>query len=194
MKTLEQLFLNELADMYDAEHRITKALPKLARAATCAELRSALLTHLKETEEQTSRLEQVFKLVGQKPKAKKCEATVGLLTEGADLAAENKGSPTINAAIISAAQKVEHYEIASYGCLYQWAMLLGQEKAAELLEESLDEEKQADRILTELAEAKNLEALDEFNDEAAPAKGRKGLQARSTRARRTVEPAMVMEE
>lgn len=194
MKTLRQLFLSELADMYDAEHRITKALPKLAKAATCTELRAALLTHLKETEEQVKRLEEVFKLVGTKPKAKKCEATVGLLKEGASIASENKGSPAINAALISAAQKVEHYEIASYGCLYQWAMVLGHEQAAELLEETLDEEKQADRILTELAEAKNLEALDAEGEFAAPANGRKGLQSRKRGARRDEDQVLVAEE
>src|ERR1700730_1146420 len=118
MKTLRNLFLDELSDMYDAEHRIVKALPKLAKAATCSHLREALLTHLEETKGHVEKLERVFASFGEKAKGKKCDATVGLLKEGDEIASENKGSPTINAALISAGQKVEHYEIASYGCLH----------------------------------------------------------------------------
>src|ERR1700683_3851815 len=101
MKTLKELFLAELADMYDAEHRITKALPKLVKAATNEELKQALQSHLEETEGHVTKLEQVFAAFGEKPKAKKCDATVGLLEEGDEIASENKGSITINAAIIS---------------------------------------------------------------------------------------------
>jgi len=108
MKTLKDLFLSELADMYDAEHRIIKALPTLAKAATCTHLREAFLSHLKETEGHVKKLEQVFQSFDQKAKGKTCEATVGLLKEGDEIAAEFKGSPAINAALISAAQKVEH--------------------------------------------------------------------------------------
>ncbi len=160
MKTLKELFMAELADMYDAEHRIVKALPKMAKAVTCPELKKAILTHLKETEGHVSKLEQVFQSFNLKAKGKTCEATVGLLEEGDEIAADFKGSPAINAALISAAQKVEHYEIASYGCLHEWAGLLGNKKAAGLLQAILDEEKAANGKLTDLARGgKNEEAL-----------------------------------
>jgi len=165
MKTLKELFLSELADMYDAEHRITKALPKLVKAATNEELKNALQAHLEETEGHVTKLEQVFAAFGEKPKAKKCEATVGLLKEGDEIASENKNSPTINAAIISAGQKVEHYEIASYGCLKEWASLLNNQEAVELIQEILEQEKHADQKLGELATNCNQEAL---GDEEEP--------------------------
>jgi ferritin-like metal-binding protein YciE len=167
MKTLRELFLAELADMYDAEHRITKALPKLVKAATNEELKQALQSHLEETEGHVTKLEQVFAAFGEKPKAKKCEATVGLLEEGDEIASENKGSVTINAAIISAGQKVEHYEIASYGCLREWASLLNNPEAVELIQEILDQEKHADQKLGELASNCNQEALGEEEMESS---------------------------
>ena len=151
MKTLEDLFLDELADMYDAEQRLVRALPKMAKAATSPALQAAIRSHLKETEGHVAKLEKVFRAFGKKPKGKKCEATVGLLEEGDEIAADFKGSPAINAALISAAQKVEHYEIASYGCLHEWAGVLGNETAAGHLLAILDEEKAANEFLTELA-------------------------------------------
>ena len=160
MKTLKDLFLAELSDMYDAEHRIIKALPKLAKAATCKKLKQAFLSHLKETKGQVTKLEKVFKAFGKKAKGKTCEAAIGLLKEGDEIADDNKGEPTINAALISAAQKVEHYEIASYGCLHEWAKLLENQMAADFLEQILDEEKDANEKLIELAHAScNNEAL-----------------------------------
>ena len=160
MANLKDLFLDELKDMYDAEHRIIKALPKLAKAATCPDLKEAFLAHLEETKGQVIKLEKVFKAFGEKPKAKTCKATVGLLKEGDEIASDNKGEPTINAALISAGQKVEHYEIASYGCLHEWAKLLQNETAANLIEEILEQEKAADKKLGGLANEKNREALD----------------------------------
>ncbi len=157
---LKDLFLDELADMYDAEHRIIKALPKLAKAATCNQLKDAFLSHLEETKGQVTKLEQVFAAFDEKPKGKKCKATVGLLEEGHEIASDNKGEPTINAALISAGQKVEHYEIASYGCLHEWATLLGNLQAADLIAEILAEEKAADKTLGDLAAEKNAEALE----------------------------------
>ena len=157
MKTLKDLFLEELSDIYDAEQRIVRALPKLAKAATCEDLQKAFLTHLNETEGHVIKVEKVFRAFGEKPKGKKCEATVGLLKEGDEIGSENKGEPTLNAALISAAQKVEHYEMASYGCLHEWAAMLGNEEAASLLKEILDEEKSANDSLTELARDKNNE-------------------------------------
>jgi ferritin-like metal-binding protein YciE len=125
MTNLKDLFLDEVADMYDAEKRIVKALPKMAKAATCDKLKEAFESHLKETEGHVTKLEQVFEAFGQKAKGKTCKATVGLLEEGDEIASDFKGSPVINAALISAGQKVEHYEIASYGCLHEWAQKLG---------------------------------------------------------------------
>jgi len=168
MKTLKDLFLDELADTYDAERRTVKALPKMAKAATCDKLKKAILAHLKETEGHVTKLEQVFQLFDEPAKGKTCEATVGLLEEGDEIASDFKGSPAINAALISAAQKVEHHEMAAYGCLHEWAGLLGNKEAAELLLEILGEEKAANDSLTTLARASsNAEALGE-SDEKGP--------------------------
>jgi ferritin-like metal-binding protein YciE len=168
MNTLKDLFLDQLADMYDAERRIVKALPKMAKAATCDKLKKALLAHLKETEGHVTKLEQVFQSFDEKARGKTCHATVGLLDEGGALAAEFKGSPPINAALISAAQKVEHHEMAAYGCLYAWAGLLENNTAARLLQEILKEEKAANETLTDLALARsNEEALGESDDKGS---------------------------
>lgn len=162
MKTLQTLFLAELADIYDAEKRIAKALPKMAKAATCDELKAAFANHLEETKGQVTKLEEVFACFDVKPKGSTCEATVGLLKEGEEIAEEFKGSPAINAALIAAAQKVEHYEMATYGCLHEWAELLGSRKAGTLLKEILNQEKAANKMLNELAHSKiNAEALAE---------------------------------
>src|ERR1039457_4918443 len=151
MKTLQNLFLDELADMYDAERRVVKALPKMAKAATCPDLRAAILSHLKETEGHVKKLEQVFQSFDEKAKGQTCKATVGLLEEGDEIAADFKGSPALNAALISAAQKVEHHEMASYGCLHEWAGMLANKEAAGLLQEILEEEIGANETLNKLA-------------------------------------------
>lgn len=162
MKSLQDLFMNELADMYDAEQRIVKALPKMAQAATSDDLKAAILNHLEETKGHVIKLEQVFECFDEEPSAKTCEATKGLLEEAEEIAEEFKGSPAINAALIAAAQKVEHYEMASYGCLHEWAQLLGEEDAADILSEILEEEKIANESLTGLARASsNSEAMGE---------------------------------
>jgi ferritin-like metal-binding protein YciE len=161
-KTLKDLFEMELMDMYDAEHRIARGLAKLAKTAEAPEVQEAFQTHMRETEEGIKKLEQVFHSFGMKAKAKKCEGIVGVLEEGDEIAADFKGSPACDAALISAAQKVEHYEIASYGCLQEWAELLGNEEAAGLLQEILDNEKSTNETLTELARAScNEEAIGE---------------------------------
>jgi ferritin-like metal-binding protein YciE len=162
LKTLKDLFLAELANLYDSEHRIVKALPRLAKAATCTHLQAAFLSHLKESESHMTKLEAVFKSFDVKPHAKTCVATIGLLEEGDQIAAEFKGSTAINAALISAAQKVEHYEMASYGCLHAWAELLDNDEAAGLLEEILAQERAANSSLKHLALTRsNQEALGE---------------------------------
>jgi ferritin-like metal-binding protein YciE len=171
MNTLRETLLEELADVYDAEKQITKALPKMAKAAEHQELREAFETHLEETERQIERLEEVFQALGEKPKSKKCKGMQGLLAEGEDLIKNDEG----DAALIAAAQKVEHYEIATYGSLVSWARLLEEEEAADLLEETLDEEKATDEKLTETAEsAINVdESQEESEEEEETPKSRK---------------------
>lgn len=165
-KTLENLFLNELADMYNAEQQLVKALPKLAKIATCSRLQAAFLAHLEETKGHVTKLKAVFEAFGKPPKGKTCEATKGLLEEGDEIAEEFAGSPAINAALICAAQKVEHYEIASYGCLHEWAGLLGNEEAANILDTILNEEKAANRTLTKVARSHgNPEAMGEADSD-----------------------------
>jgi ferritin-like metal-binding protein YciE len=167
MKTLEDLFLDSLADIYYAENQLTKALPKMAKAATHDDLREAFESHLLETEGHVQKVRRVFELFGKSPKNKKCPAIVGIIKEANEITSENKKSPTINAALIFAAQKAEHYEIASYGGLREWAKQLENEEAAGLLDEILDEEKAADNKLTALAETHcNLAAQMSDEDES----------------------------
>jgi ferritin-like metal-binding protein YciE len=157
MKTLQDLFFSELADIYDAEHRIAKALPKMAKATTSAPLKKAFEAHHKQTVAHAKKVEEVFECFDRKAKSKTCEATVGLLKEGDETAASFEGSPAINAALIATAQKVEHYEMATYGCLHEWANLLGNKKAAGLLQEILNEEGATNKELTALARASSNE-------------------------------------
>ena len=164
---LRELFEAQLKDIYWAEKALIKALPKMARQATSEELAAGLTDHLEETRGQIVRLEKVFELLGKKAQAKKCEAMEGLIKEGEGIMEETAQGPVRDAGIIAAAQKVEHYEIASYGTLAAFATLLGEEEVAGLLQETLEEEKAADMKLTEVAEsAINLEAAEEEAVEA----------------------------
>jgi len=149
---LHELFLEELADIYNAEQQLIKALPKLAKAARSQELQEAFRTHLEETEQHATRVEEVFKTLGETMQRKKCKAMEGLIEEGEEVLEEFEDSEALDAALISAAQKVEHYEIATYGTLCTWAELMQHEEALSLLQENLNEEKQADEKLTEVAE------------------------------------------
>ncbi|MFO7444948.1 MAG: ferritin-like domain-containing protein [Ignavibacteriaceae bacterium] len=151
VKTLEDLFLDELKDIYNAENQLSKALPKMAKKAVSEELRTAIEDHLKETENQIERLEKVFAEIDQTAKGKICKAMKGLIEEGTEIMEEASEDEVRDAGIISAAQKVEHYEIASYGTLVTFAKTLGYKKAADLLQETLDEEKKTDQLLSELA-------------------------------------------
>jgi len=144
--------VDEVADVHSAEQQLIKALPKMAKAAQSEELRTAFETHLEETLAQVNRLKEAMESIGEPLKSKKCKAMEGLLAEGKEMMEEHKGEPTIDAVLIAAAQKVEHYEIASYGTLIAWAKQLGHDDAAELLTETLDEEKAADEKLTGIAE------------------------------------------
>jgi ferritin-like metal-binding protein YciE len=151
---LNELFMTELKDIYWAEQHLVKALPKMAKAATSEELRSAIEEHLQETENHVTRLESVFDSIDERAAAKKCEAMAGLIKEGDEIVSETEdGSYTRDAGIISAAQKIEHYEMASYGTLRTLANELGYTEAVELLEATLNEEKKADSLLTQIAES-----------------------------------------
>ncbi|HTE01740.1 MAG TPA: ferritin-like domain-containing protein [Mucilaginibacter sp.] len=150
---LNELFIDELKDIYWAEKNLVKALPKMAKAATSDELRTAIENHLAETETHVTRLEQAFESIGEKAVAVKCEAMAGLIKEGDEIVSETeKGTLTRDVGIISAAQKIEHYEIASYGTLKTLASVLGYNEAAEILDATLQEEKNADSLLTQIAE------------------------------------------
>jgi ferritin-like metal-binding protein YciE len=158
LDSLHDLFVEELKDIYNAESQLTKALPKMAKAAASDELRMGFEEHLKETQKQIERLEQIFEELEMAPKGKKCKAMQGLIEEGSDIISEDGEDAVKDAALIAAAQKVEHYEIAAYGTLRTYAELLGMDDAAELLQESLDEEAATDKKLTELAGNINVEA------------------------------------
>ena len=152
LDSLECLLVDQLQDLYDAEQRLTKALPKVAAAAEDSALKKLVSDHLKETQGHVTRLEQAFRSIGKEPKAKTCEAMKGLVAEGDEMIGAS-GDPTVkDAALIATAQRVEHYEIAAYGCARTFAQRLGHTEAARLLQETLDEEKAADQKLTQLAE------------------------------------------
>ena len=149
MNTLRETLIDELSDIYDAERQLTKALPKMAKAAENDELKAGFEKHLEETENHVERLDQVFEALGEKAKGKKCKAMKGLIEEGTERIQDEAG----DAALIAAAQKIEHYEIAGYGSLKSWAELLDEDEAVDLLEQTLQEEKATDDKLTELAES-----------------------------------------
>jgi ferritin-like metal-binding protein YciE len=156
--SLHQLFVEELKDLYDAETQLIEALPKMAEASTLAELRNAFEEHLQQTRNHAQRLEQVFQMAVEKPKKGDCKAMTGLIKEGNQLIKDIDQEEVRDAAIISAAQRVEHYEISAHGTLRTWAGLLGLTNAQQLLEQTLEEEKEADEKLNEIAETANVEA------------------------------------
>jgi len=151
-KQLDDLFHDSLKDIYFAEKKILVALPKMAKAAQTEELSAAFEKHERETEGQVQRLEQVFALIDETPRGKNCPAILGLIEEGKEIIADYKGSPALDAGLVSAAQSVEHYEISRYGTLIAWANELGLTRAVPLLEASLEEEKATDEALTQIAE------------------------------------------
>jgi ferritin-like metal-binding protein YciE len=152
MGTLHEAFVEELRDTYDAEKQLTKALPKMAKAANSPELKEAIETHLEETRQQVQRLEQVFATIEEKARGKHCEGIAGIIEEGQTVMQEEYDEATADALLIAAAQRAEHYEMAAYGTLVAWARAMGHDDAADLLQETLDEEKAADEKLNELAE------------------------------------------
>jgi ferritin-like metal-binding protein YciE len=152
LNDLQDLFVDELRDLYNAEHQIIKALPKLAKAATNPALKQAFEQHLEQTRGHVDRLEQVFDLLGQKAQGKKCRGMQGIIDEGKELLDEDVEDDVLDAGLISAAQRVEHYEMAGYGAVRTYAKVLGNEQAARLLQQTLDEEGQTDKVLTKLAQ------------------------------------------
>lgn len=172
METFKELFEETLKDIYYAEKAVLKALPKMAKKASSKKLEAAFTKHHRETERQIDRLEDVFKLLGKKPAGKKCPAIDGILEEGEEVMKETKDDSIRDAAMLAAAQAVEHYEISRYGTLAAWADKMGMAEAVGLLEATLEEEKLTDEKLTQLAESEvNVEADDvEEHEEAAPRK------------------------
>ena len=159
--TLHDAFIDELRDTYDAEKQITKALPKMVKAASSPELRAAFEAHLEETREQVERLEEVFSSLDEKVRGKHCDGMAGIIEEGKSIMEEDFDDSTLDASLIAAAQRVEHYEMAAYGTLVAWARAMGHTEAADLLQQTLDEEKATDEKLSSLAEGGiNQEAAD----------------------------------
>lgn len=173
--SLRQLYIDELRDLYNAETQLVKALPKMAKASSNAELRQGFEEHLRQTSEQVSRLEQIFDMLGEKPTGKKCLGMEGLVKEGAETMREDYEGAVMDAAIIGAAQRVEHYEIAGYGTVRTFAELLGENEHVSLLEQNLDEEKQTDEKLTQLAQEINSNSqASEVEDDETETRPRSG--------------------
>ena len=163
---LQELLIEEMRDIYNAEQQLLKALPKMAKLARSERLKEVFERHLEETEQQVERLERAFEVLGEPAKGRKCQAMEGLIEEAKQQMDEHKESAILDAALICAAQKVEHYEIATYGTLCTWCDLLGLDEASDLLKENLDEEKTADETLTEVAESDiNVEAVSQHEEE-----------------------------
>jgi ferritin-like metal-binding protein YciE len=152
INSLQDLMVEELRDMYHAENQLVKALPKMAEAASTPALKQAFERHLEQTENQVNRIEEIFEQLGGDPKGKRCKGMEGIITEGAEVIDQEGPDAVIDAALIAAAQRVEHYEIAAYGCIRSYANLLGLGDVAKLIEQSLEEEEAADQLLSELAE------------------------------------------
>ena len=159
VKTMDELLLDELKDLYSAEKQITKALPKMAKAAVSPDLKKAFETHLEETQGHIERLDKIFETLGKSPRGKVCHGMEGLLEEGSEVMEEAEKGGVRDAALISAAQRVEHYEMAGYGSVREYASLLGQKQIASLLDETLEEEKATDEKLTGIAKKINPQAI-----------------------------------
>jgi ferritin-like metal-binding protein YciE len=180
-ESLRELYVNELKDLYNAETQLVKALPKMAKGSFNAELRQGFEEHLRQTSEHVSRLEQIFEMLGEKPGGKKCVGMEGIVKEGAETLSEDYEDALMDAAIIGAAQRVEHYEIAAYGTAKAFAELLGENDHVSLLEETLEEEKETDQKLTQLAEQINPRAAQSVGA-GTETEGRQGSRSKSKRA------------
>jgi ferritin-like metal-binding protein YciE len=181
-ESLRELYVNELKDLYNAETQLVKVLPKMAKASSNAELRQGFEEHLRQTSEHVSRLEQIFDRLGEKPTGKKCLGMEGLVKEGAETISEDYEDALMDAAIIGAAQRVEHYEIAGYGTVRAFAELLGENEHVSLLEQTLEEEKETDEKLTQLAKQINSQAGEGEEAEAETRQSKQPSKSRSRRA------------
>jgi ferritin-like metal-binding protein YciE len=181
IETLRDLLIHELKDLYSAEKQLVKALPKVAKAATNTDLKAGVEQHLEETKEHVNRLEQIFERLGTSSRGPKCKGMEGLIEESATLIEDEPEEEVLDAGLICGSQKIEHYEIAGYGCARAFAELLGEEEVMELLQQTLDEEKATDEKLTELAlTAVNVEAAGSEGAEASPRSGNGGKSKSST--------------
>jgi ferritin-like metal-binding protein YciE len=176
---LKHLYIEELKDLYSAETQMVKALPKMANAASSEDLRAGFEEHFGQTKEHVVRLEKILKALGESPKGKKCKGMEGLIKEGSEMIEEDPAPEELDAGLISAAQRVEHYEIAGYGCVSTYAKLLGEDQAVSLLRLTLEEEKETDEKLTQLAGSINLEAVESEESEEGSNRSRKAKAARA---------------
>jgi ferritin-like metal-binding protein YciE len=182
MDSLKKLYIDELKDLYSAETQLVKALPKMAKKATAPELKKAFQDHLEETKGHVERLEEIFEELEEKPTGKTCKGMKGLIEEGQEVIDEDGDEAVLDAALIGAAQRVEHYEIAGYGVARTFATHLGEDDAADLLQETLDEEGEADKLLTQIAEEDiNFEAASEEEEEEETPKRRGGMKRVASR-------------
>lgn len=182
---LHHLYVEGLKDIYSAENQLLKALPKMAKAATSEDLRNGFETHLEQTREHVARLEKIFKALDESPKGKKCSGMEGLIKEGSEMIEEDPAPEELDAGLISAAQRVEHYEIAAYGCVSTYAKLLGEDDAYTLLRQTLQEEKDTDKRLSDLADDINVEAQEsgeEEDEETGSTKKMPAMKSRTARA------------
>jgi len=190
--SLQQLYLEQLKDLYNAETQLVKALPKMAKAAKSEALREGFEQHLDQTRGHVQRLEQIFEAMEESPKGRKCAGMQGLVEEGEEVMDENSDSNALDAGLIAAAQRVEHYEIAGYGSVCAFAEMLGESDAVDLLQQTLNEEKETDEKLTEIAKQANAEAmngasgsaedLEEVEERPSPPRAKRSLKVRSARA------------
>ena len=178
---LKHLYVEELKDLYSAEHQLVKALPKMAEASTSEGLRAGFEDHLEQTKEHVARLEKIFKALGESPNGKKCKGMEGLIKEGGELIEEDPAPEELDAGLISAAQRVEHYEIAAYGCVSAYAKLLGEDQAMSLLRQTLEEEKETDKKLSQLSGHINIEAAGSEGSDAG-SKSEKTARTKAARA------------
>jgi ferritin-like metal-binding protein YciE len=179
---LRHLYVDELKDLYSAENQLVKALPKMAKASGSQDLRAGFEAHLEQTKEHVARLEKIFKSLGESPKGKKCKGMEGLIKEGGELIEEDPAPEELDAGLISAAQRVEHYEIAGYGCVSAYAKLLGEDEATSLLRQTLEEEKETDKKLTQLAGHINIEAANSEESDSSRSKSEKSAKTNVARA------------
>jgi ferritin-like metal-binding protein YciE len=180
---LKHLYIEELKDLFSAENQLLKALPKMAKASTSEDLRAGFEGHLEQTKEHVARLEKILKDLGETAGGKKCKGMAGLIEEGAEMIAEDPAPEELDAGLISAAQRVEHYEMAGYGCVSAYAKLLGEDRALSLLRQTLEEEKETDKKLTQLSGRINVEAADsEESDQERGDSKKMRAKARAARA------------